>query len=516
MARRSSKGSDGASDTRDETQIPETTPPEGDIGQDSIPPETGSGADEAMMPPDDGAETVTVADAETVAPDADMADTPETTSDPVPDATGIFADVPADPAEDSMSPEGEDTIDAEAAETADADGDASERDDETPGTEGEDTLAAVEADSDAAPEAPEAPEAKTPETEKPNTPPPATVVEKRGPGFVPLLLGGVVAAGLGYGATYMGYLPMPADDAAASRLESVIAQQSETLSALQAQVTALGEAPATAGVDLAPLSEQIGALETRLSETTDTIADLATRITTLEDRPLFSGDVDADLAAAAETVTELEGQLRAQEEEAARIEAEATAAQDAAAEAAAQAEAAIAEAEAQAQAALEEAAAEAALGELRIAVTTGAPFAEAVATISAATEVPQALTAAAENGVATVEELQDGFPAAARAALPVALRETAGEDPVERFTAFLQGQVGGRSIEPREGDDPDAVLSRAQAAVDRADFAAALTEIAALPETAQAEMADWMAQAETRAAVDAALVTVADALAGSN
>jgi hypothetical protein len=98
----------------------------------------------------------------------------------------------------------------------------------------------------------------------------------------------------------------------------------------------------------------------------------------------------------------------------------------------------------------------------------------------------------------------------------VALRETAGEGAVDRFTAFVQGQIGGRAVAPREGDDPDAILSRVQAAVSAGDLETALAEISALPEGARGEMAGWIADAEARAAVVAALDTVADAVAGAN
>jgi hypothetical protein len=56
-----------------------------------------------------------------------------------------------------------------------------------------------------------------------------------------------------------------------------------------------------------------------------------------------------------------------------------------------------------------------------------------------------------------------------------------------------------RSVIPREGDDPDAVLSRAEAAVKGGDIDVALTELEALPEVAQEAMADWTAKARLRA-----------------
>ncbi|MBY6201832.1 hypothetical protein KUV65_10695 [Maritalea mobilis] len=510
MARRSSKSSGSNRSTGDDTHPFEESVTDGAAGQDSVtldpqegetltPGEDSTAIEDAEIVASDAAQTP---EAETIDPDSTASEaetlTPEgdTAEAETPDADTVAAEGDT-PETDETAGEGDDTLDAESVAGADFVTDA----ETTEGDTAEDTVAG-EAET-------------TVEETPPPAPAPATVVERRGPGFVPLVIGGIVAAGIGYGASYMGLLPTSGGDEATSQLETLIAQQSEALTALQAQVGDLASASAPE-VDLSPVTEQIGALGARLDETATALENIATRVTTLEERPLFSGDVENDVAAAAEAVTQLEEQLRAQEEEAARIEAERAAAEEAAAQAEAEAQAAIAEAEAQAQAVLATAEAESALGLIRNAIATGDPYAEAIDTIAAATEVPEALAANAETGVPTVEELQDSFPSAARAALPVALRETAGEGTMERVTAFLQGQVGGRSIEPREGDDPDAVLSRAQAAVDRAEFGTALEEISALPEGAQAEMSGWVAEAETRAAVDAALVTVADALAGSN
>ncbi|MDG4649223.1 mitofilin family membrane protein, partial [Roseibacterium sp. SDUM158017] len=179
-------------------------------------------------------------------------------------------------------------------------------------------------------------------------------------------------------------------------------------------------------------------------------------------------------------------------------------------------DAAAAAAQAEAEAAAAEARAEAALQRLRLAVAEGGSFADALGSVAEVAEVPEALSAAADSGVPGLEELQESFPAAARDALPVALRETAGDGAMDRIGAFLQGQIGGRSIEPREGDDPDAILSRAQAAVSEGDLQAALAEISALPDGARAAMADWISAAETRVAVTDALDTVAQSVTGAN
>jgi chromosome segregation ATPase len=207
---------------------------------------------------------------------------------------------------------------------------------------------------------------------------------------------------------------------------------------LQDQVSTLGTAEAPT-VDLSPVTDQIAALGARIDETASAIGTLGERVATLEERPVFTGDVAADAAEAAEAVAAMEEQMRAQEEETARLAAEAE-------EATRAAEEAIAAAEAEAAAAMAAAEAEAALNELRLAVAEGAPFAGPLADVAAVTDIPDALSAAADSGVASLEDIQAAFPAVAHAALPVALRETAGDSAVDRLTAFVQGQVGGRAV----------------------------------------------------------------------
>jgi hypothetical protein len=117
--------------------------------------------------------------------------------------------------------------------------------------------------------------------------------------------------------------------------------------------------------------------------------------------------------------------------------------------------------------------------------------------------------------VASLEDIQAAFPAAARAALPVALRETAGDGAVDRFTAFVQGQVGGRAVAPREGDDPDAVLSRARRRSPPETSTRRSPRSRRCPK-ARAKWPGWIADAEARTAVVAALESVTAAVTGAN
>ena len=90
-----------------------------------------------------------------------------------------------------------------------------------------------------------------------------------------------------------------------------------------------------------------------------------------------------------------------------------------------------------------------------------------------------------------------------------AARAAGGAEP--GLGGFARSLLGARSIEPREGDSADAVLSRAEAALRDGDLQTALTEIEALPPEARAVMDEWVARARIRLDAQAALQ---DALEG--
>ena len=88
--------------------------------------------------------------------------------------------------------------------------------------------------------------------------------------------------------------------------------------------------------------------------------------------------------------------------------------------------------------------------------------------------VPDALSAPAKEGVADPGvALRSSFAPAAR----TALADARDADKTTGLVAFLQRQTGARSVTPQEGDSPDAVLSRAEAALAGGDVAAALSEL---------------------------------------
>ena len=251
-----------------------------------------------------------------------------------------------------------------------------------------------------------------------------------------------------------------------------------TLSAQASQIAALGQAVDDLRAALpADLAQRLDSQKAALDE--------------LSARPTIDPETAQRVQQVADSVAQTQAQLRQASEaataELARVRAEAAALQDASAEAARRARTA------------------AAAATLSSALTTGQPGATggrdaAVAQLEqAGVAVPQALTAE----IVPLDRLQASFADAARAGLGASLG--AGDTGGSALGNFLRAQTGARSVEPREGGDPDAVLSRADAAVARGDIAAALAEIDVLPEPGRAAMKGWTDQARAWQAASGAV-----------
>ncbi len=320
------------------------------------------------------------------------------------------------------------------------------------------------------------PKATVPPVEKPKpapeptlTPAPAT----QGMGFFPLALGGLLAGVIGFAiATFTA----PAPD---TTLADQLAIQSTQIDALEQRIAAIPE------IDLS-------GIETAQADLRAQLSDVTSRIVALEERPVGS----AGPIVIGDDVSDEMDSLRAQ------IAEMTNAAQTELAEARAQA----ASIEENAAAAARNAAARAALARVQTALESGAPIGAALGDLEDAigSSAPEALIAV-QDGVPTLASLQDTFPDMARSALATARSEGVSGEETTGFGAFLRTQLDVRSTTPQEGDSADAVLSRAEAAVRTGRLADALAEVSALPEVARAEMSDWLALAESRAAALAAV-----------
>jgi hypothetical protein len=304
--------------------------------------------------------------------------------------------------------------------------------------------------------------------------PPVAKAKPARSGWAVPLLGGALAAAMGFALAQLAPNGWPLQDTAA--LEAALADQQKQTLALQAALDKIAARPASTVIDQS-LIDRLAALEAAkpadITPLQQELTKVQSRLTALESLPL----------GAAPTPEILEAQKAAADKVV--QQAQATAAQI------------TAEAERAAQASQ----AKAALGQLQAALESGAPY---TAALPAFADLPAVLTDNAEAGLPTLASLQNSFPAAARAALEAALRANMGESWSDRVTNFLRSQTGARSLTPRDGTDPDAILSRAEAALGAGDLTSALIEIAALPKESQTALADWQTQAAKRqAAVDA-------------
>ncbi|MEQ6249586.1 hypothetical protein ABMC89_11905 [Sulfitobacter sp. HNIBRBA3233] len=314
------------------------------------------------------------------------------------------------------------------------------------------------------------------DTTHPVPAPVAAETSPRNNTFLPLVLGGIIAGVIGFAAAEYDLLTGTAGDDPAIALQEEINTQNDRIAALEQAEPAPVEAPT---VDLSQIETQLADLETRLTE--------------LENRPVVTPPEGMDAEEAEAYITELSDLQRAVQQQRSEIEdliANARSVEAATAEAARAANA------------------RAALTKIVSAIDAGQPFNEDLETLSDAEgeTVEPALQDAALDGVATLAELQTEYPDQARAALSAS--RAAGEEG-QGVGGFLKRQLGVRSVTPREGDNPDAILSRAEAAVQQGDLDTALAELDALPDAGKSAMSEWIAAAQAR--VDAR--EAADAMA---
>jgi len=291
----------------------------------------------------------------------------------------------------------------------------------------------------------------------------------------------VLIGGLGFAAAWFDVLKLRGED---------------PVPALQAQVSALAEQVAAGEAVLAAVKAQVAAGD---------VSALSARVDALEQVPAGDGSVTtANFATLAGSVAALKDQMGrltgvAADDASVRAAVDQAMADWTAARAA--------EADATVEAAQVKAVQVDAVQRIRAAALSGAPYGDALVALDGLA-VDAVISGGAEAGLPTLAALTETFPDAARAALDVARRAEVGEGFAAQLGNFLDIQTGARSLEPREGTDPDAVLSRTEAAVKAGDLATALTELAGLPVVGRAEMADWIAQAEKYQAVEVALAAL--------
>ena len=326
---------------------------------------------------------------------------------------------------------------------------------------------------------PSEPAAETPAPAPRTAPEPATprhTPEKRQSVFFPMLLGGLIAGGIGYGIAYMQFGQTATADIASLR---------DRIEAVQTEVANIPPA------DLSGVTQDVTDLSASVDERFAALNDQIARLG--QQAPAIGQE--AQDQAVAQLTDQIAGQQAELEQQRADLQA--------------QLDATRAEAERIQQDAVDAARAEtarAALARVQGAIESGAPMQPALDDLGTALTdpVPDALTAVAE-GAPTLSALRESFPDAARAGLAAARSAGDAGDSAGAFGSFLRNQLNVRSVAPREGTSVDAILSRAEDALRGGRLNDTLAEIATLPASARDAMSDWTTQAETRAAaVDAA------------
>lgn len=155
-----------------------------------------------------------------------------------------------------------------------------------------------------------------------------------------------------------------------------------------------------------------------------------------------------------------------------------------------------------------------AISRISDALETGRPFQDELDQLTGITSIdlPSGLVDISKTGTASLSELKKQLPELSRTVLRDDAAANAGISAIGKFTAFMKSQVGTRSLEPQQGDDMDAVLSRIEAALDKDDLAKALTETEMLTDAAKQTMGKWIASLAQLKSANDALQTVHEQL----
>lgn len=318
--------------------------------------------------------------------------------------------------------------------------------------------------------------------------------ERSGSSALPMFIGGIVAAAIGFGASsYLGSQGILFGTQSADAVEDLARQiddQNDLIKLLQSNQDKIAETANQANESRLAVDEanaRVAALSERLEALGSKTQALEGRIIEVEKRPMTEGASSVAIEAYEREVEQLRAMVAEQLKEAESLKE--TSARTA-----------------------QETMAQAALTRIVSAVDTGIPYRVALTELASVSgvSIPSDLSQYADKGVPTNLALADAFPEYAREALADARKlESDGEN---RISHFLKSQLGARSTEPKEGTDADAVLSRAEAALREGRLAASLEELTGLPESSQAIMSDWRDLAETRLAATRAVEALAQSL----
>jgi len=152
--------------------------------------------------------------------------------------------------------------------------------------------------------------------------------------------------------------------------------------------------------------------------------------------------------------------------------------------------------------------------DIKSALDSGASFQAALdglAKIASITPPPE-LTSIAATGTTSWANLRSQFSEVAHAALRADTQANASDGVVGKFSAFLRTQVGTRSLERREGDDANAILSRIEDELIRGNLSKAANEANTLGDAPKTAMKPWLTALNRLSAAQSAMAQISSTL----
>ena len=146
--------------------------------------------------------------------------------------------------------------------------------------------------------------------------------------------------------------------------------------------------------------------------------------------------------------------------------------------------------------------------EIRDRVQKGMPFEDLIINFLDNSKLTKELKKIAPIGVTPLAELKSVFPQLARNSLQAIHKNTLEVDTKKRLISLLKEKLGARSLVPREGSEPDAILSRVEALIKENRLEDALKQLNSLPTPGIKILSEWIEQATDWILVDKAITEI--------
>ena len=313
--------------------------------------------------------------------------------------------------------------------------------------------------------------------------------------FITLFLGGIslliIGFGIAAGVNYVGFLNLQAASQeeqtdlrlAVARQTTLISELEQKLSNVRTELVILNGSIETLNpsMKLQLLDDEISEAFREIEQINSRLFELSERTDVLEVRPMKDMASEEIVEQHSKELKVLKDALLDQQENMQKITDEAEKKENLAKEASQEAQLFLV------------------ISGLSVAIENGHSYTAELADLIAVSnaEIPEFLHVSAETGLTTNTELREQFPIAARRALSSARLE-GQESQGGTFIDYLKTQLNARSVTPREGMSTDAILSRAEAAIEDGRLAEALAELRSLDPNALTQMSVWIEKAEAR------------------